>query len=143
FDQKLNENRTALCTDRFADSNFSSSLRNGHKHDIHDADPADEQRKSGDEKADRGDSSGNAVEHIDELILLVDSEIIRVIRSEPANPAHHSSYFFFGFLELAWVERLDLNLIIGIAPKGGGELFQRNDGLVIKAAAIEKAAEFV
>ena len=40
------------------------------------------------------------MEHLDKLVLLVDGEIVRLVRCEPADPAHRLAQFLAGFVEL-------------------------------------------
>ena len=46
--EELRENIAPGRTDGLADANFSRSLGNGHQHDVHDSDAADQKRNPGD-----------------------------------------------------------------------------------------------
>ena len=62
------------------------------------------------------------MEHLDELVLLVDGEIVVLVGREPADVAHDCAQFLLGLLKLLQLARFDLDLVIGIAPEGGSEL---------------------
>ena len=59
LDQKLQEDGATPRPKRFPDTDLRRSLRNGDKHNIHDPDPADEERQPRDEESGRRDHTGN------------------------------------------------------------------------------------
>src|SRR5262249_8455129 len=140
LDQELQQDRAALGTDCFADANFSSSFRNRNEHDVHDPDASHKQGQTGNEQADGSDRARQSVEHVNDLVLLVDGKIVRVVRGEASNFAHHIAHFFLGFFDLIQFPDFYLDLVIGEAPEGSHELFKGDNGLVIQAAAVQEAA---
>ena len=48
LDEELREDVTVARADGFADADLACAFGNGHEHDVHDADAADEQRDRGD-----------------------------------------------------------------------------------------------
>ena len=60
FGEKLQEDRPALGADGFADADFARPLGHRDKHDVHDADAADEQGQAGDEQPDDGNGARDA-----------------------------------------------------------------------------------
>ena len=82
LDQKLQQDGSPFGADGLADADLPRPFGHGDKHDVHDADPADEEGQAGDKEADRGDDPGHPVHHVQELVLLVDGEIVRVAGRE-------------------------------------------------------------
>src|SRR5262249_42885144 len=113
------------------------------EHDVHDSNPADKEREAGDKKSHRANGARQTVKHLNDLVLLIDREIIGLIRPEPANASHRNAQFFFGFFELRQVFDFYVDFVIVRIEKGGGKLPERNNGLVINTAAVQKAALFV
>ena len=74
--KNCNEDLRALRTDRFAHADFARSFGDRDEHDIHDADPGDEQRDRADERNDHRERAEDAV-HPTRKRLFVERLILR------------------------------------------------------------------
>ena len=108
LDQELQQDGPPLGADGFADADLARPLGHRDEHDVHDADAADKERQAGDEQADPADDGRHLVDHLQDLLLLVDGEIIRIARRQAPDAAHDAVQFFLGILQIRDVLDLDL-----------------------------------
>ena len=71
--------------------------------------PPTKSDKPGDEQADPADDGRHLVNHLQDLLLLVDGEIIRIARRQAPDAAHDAVQFFLGVLQIRDVLDLDLD----------------------------------
>ena len=101
FDQELQQDGPPLGADGFADADLARPLGDRDEHDVHDADAADKERQAGDEQADPADDGRHLVNDLQDLLLLVDGEIIRIARRQAPDAAHDTVQLIFGVLQIA------------------------------------------
>ena len=79
---------------------------------------------------------GHPVHHLQNLVLLVDGEIVRVAGRQMADSAHHAVQFVPAPLQVRHVRDLDLNVVQITRVQIAREHFrQGNDRLVVNAAS--------
>ena len=72
LDQELREDVAPPRADRLADADLARALGHRHEHDVHDADPADEQRDRGDRAEQRGEDAAVLWSDASRIDALVD-----------------------------------------------------------------------
>ena len=86
---------------------------------------------------------GLLMEHVDDLVLLVDGKIVRLVRAQMADVAHGLAQFLPGFVQLRQAAGLHFDLInVGTVPDVRQKFPDRNDDLVVQASAAEHTALF-
>ena len=83
------------------------------------------------------------MEHLHELVLLVNGEIVRFIWGQTADLPHDTAQFLPGLLELLERFDLDLDFIIRAAPKSRDKLFDGNNDLVVEADKTQETSLFL
>ena len=76
LDQELAQDHRRGRPEGLAQPDFPRALRNGHQHDVHDPDPADQQRDAGDHPQEDGQQAGDRAEALQQTRLGHHQEII-------------------------------------------------------------------
>src|SRR5580704_1927895 len=87
--EELPNNIAASRTDGFAYPNLPSALGNGHEHDVHHADAADEKADGADNGNEKSYGSGDLAKLIGDLLRARNAEIIRLVVGHTSATAQH------------------------------------------------------
>ena len=100
FDEKLEENVPLVGSDRHAHSDFSRALGDRYQHDVHHADPADEQPYGRDDREHDPYGYGNAPYQTDERLACHCDEVVVFPGPNATTGSEEMGDFFDSILEL-------------------------------------------
>src|SRR5580704_16443070 len=89
FGKELPDDVAATRTDGFADTNLAGALSDGHEHDVHHADAADEKADGADNGNEKSYGSGDLAKLIGDLLRARNAEIIRLVVGHTSATAQH------------------------------------------------------
>ena len=103
----------------FAGSDFPGALLHAYEGDVHDPDRAHKKRQAGNEKSGDGDRLFHRVECACERLLLVDGEVVLLLRRQAANAPHVSGQLVFRVGQPVFVLHFHKNVRVAF----GAEIF--------------------
>jgi len=113
FDEELKEDVALPCADRFADPDLAGALGHRDEHDVHDADPADQQRDRGDSAEKQGQGVGHFGDRGQQILLIRHSKIVGAFVGVVAL-AEHKRDLFDCRIDYVAVLGLDVYAVLGL-----------------------------
>src|SRR5712692_11955154 len=98
FDEELQQNRSPPRADGLARADLARALLHADIGDVHDADRADEESQPGHEKPRHCDAALDRTERAAQRALLIDLEIVGLLRTQSADAAHVADQLVLGGL---------------------------------------------